>query len=244
MGETIRVCGPVAFAGPIGLTPTAAGIILGGGPVDAANAFADDWRFKVVFLDYNDEFPEDIERAFGGKEVCVAGTIILAMAGGTEILPTNGSQIVVSGEGVATMPVGEVRRLPQGAVSYAEARNHVGSRATVCGVAVAFRASVPRNDTLNTQFDIPEAVLRQYPRGIELFADERTRHRIVVGDFSRFEIYIPVESGHWLPERDLKAHFVNREVCAHGPVQYTPAAGASITVESPDSIWFLDERPE
>lgn len=240
VGETVSVCGPVAFAGPIGLTPTAAGIILGGDPVDRANAFKDDWRFKIVLLDYHEGFPQNISEHFMGKEICVAGSIIWALAGGTEILPVTPSQLAIQGEGTARMPRGDVESLPEGAISFRDAKNHVGETGTVCGVAVAVRPEVPRNDTLNMEYKVPEKAQSQFGDDTVLFSDERTKHRIILGDFSKFEIYIPVEKADWLANTDIKQHFMNKEMCATGLIAHTAAAGASITVEDPDSLWFLE----
>ncbi len=239
VGETATICGPAAFAGRIALTDNSAAIILGGGLVDRATGFKDESRFKVVFLDYHDEFEQDLASYYLGKETCVVGTILWAMAGGVEILPTNSSQVSLKSDGMPSMPAGNVSLLPRDAVSYMNARDYVGQSKVVCGIVVAARQSVPPNQTLNKDFQLPAKVAEQYPEGVNLWPDDRVRHRLTLGDFSRMEVFIPVGLSSGLP-RDISEYFLNKEICVSGQLEHTPQAGAGITVEDLSSIKFLN----
>ena len=158
--DTVTVCGPAAFAGRIALTDNSAALILGGEPIDRASGFRDDSRFKVVFLDYHDGFEQDLASHYLGKETCVVGTILWAMAGGVEILPTNPSQVALRSEGLPTMPAGAVASLPSGAVSYMDARDYIGEAKSVCGTVVAVWPNVPPNKTLNSDFKLPPMIVQ------------------------------------------------------------------------------------
>lgn len=233
-GQVITVCGPVAYAAgpsPTGLLPTLGSLVLGGEPItDPRTLMGDTHRFKIVIQDYNDSFPKNPETFYKGKEVCAVGRIVSALVGGYEIIPTHGSQIAIKGQGSPTLPRGEVRALPDGAVSYKQAKAHIGQTATVCGVVVSGRADMTPAGMFPPGYQIPPNVRARLGPDFKLSTDTRKMHEIYLGDRTMVIVNILSSSAAGLPEPAMQ-YYMGKDVCVKGLLQPSIMESAYVLVE-------------
>lgn len=242
-GQVVTVCGPVTFAmapSPTGLLPTLGSLILGGEPTsDMRVLMGDTKRFKVVIQDYNASFPADPATYYKGKDVCVIGRIVSALVGGYEIIPTHGSQIVIKGQGVVMLPRGAVGHLPAGAVSYEDAKAHIGQTATVCGVVVSGRAEMTPAGQFPPSYQIPANVRARLGPDFQLSTDTRKMHEIYLGDRTMVIVDILASSAAGLPQPAMD-YYIGKDVCVKGLLRPSIMESVYMVVEDIGDVTRLN----
>jgi hypothetical protein len=246
LGKTVSVCGPVALAlSPTpgrndGLPATLGSLVLGGDPVtDVRKIMGEPWRFKVVIRDYHSGFPQNPAEYYKGKDVCVAGQIVLALVGGYEILATHPSQIAIQGKGAPTLPHGQVKKLPAGAIHYTEAPNHFGQTKTVCGVVLSGGSNLVPAKMFPPGFQVPENITKRLPPDFKLSTDTRTMHELNVGDRISFTVWILADAAKSLPQPALD-YYLNKDVCFTGKLAPSLTQGAETLIEDLSNVKVLD----